>query len=94
MNLISIIFNLARTYLPFWEEKDLTRTQAQAIGWHDSIRFDDDIPKSERTWKWYYRFYSEQWGAKVCFAVVYIWAIRAIGDFISPKRKKSEEDED
>jgi hypothetical protein len=94
MNIITIIFAWCETYLLFWDSKDFTKTKAQAIGWYDSIRFDEEVPVSERTWKWHFRKYSEMWGAKIAVAVVYLWGIKAIQDLLNPKKKKSDGDDD
>jgi hypothetical protein len=82
MNPISLLFKLFRLFIQI-DEKEFAKTLEEANEWYSSIRFDDDVPKEKRDFKFWFKKYSEMWYMKLAYLALFMYLRVALHRWIS-----------
>lgn len=88
MNLIQLIFELLKSFVPMADTKR-NSLQMQGEDWYRNI---DANPETSNRFLVMLKTYGEVWYVQVLFAVSYIFLTKYIHDFINPTDEEGDED--
>lgn len=94
MNLLNLILRLVYRFVPF-EAGEFEKMKADAEKWYTDIRTDDaaESDKNQKPVLVKIKRHAEQWYAKLGCAVLYIYLVKTIAEWMRSKDEEDEEDE-